>query len=133
MPPSVHATLLPRLSQVVTTCSLGFSHASKCAPIASFRRLPASAVRLRGYATHHNSGASSLLSQALDQKQRASEHDVRESIGPIPLGMARPSLRAGEKVKKWSELSTGGKCKWNISRSHCDFADQEAYFTCSQL
>ena len=111
MPPSVHAALLPRLSQAIATRGIGFSHSSKCAPIASVRRLPASAVRLRGYVTHRNSGASSLLSQALDQKQRASEHDVRESIGPIPLGMARPSLRAGEKVKKWSELSTGGKCE----------------------
>jgi len=60
----------------------------------------------RKYATHRDPLPSSLLTSALDQKQRGPQRD--ESVGPFQLGM-QPSIRHGEKVKKWSELSTGGK------------------------
>ncbi|KIJ68678.1 hypothetical protein HYDPIDRAFT_173342 [Hydnomerulius pinastri MD-312] len=32
-----------------------------------------------------------------------------DSVGPFQLGISQGSLKRGEKVKKWSELSTGGK------------------------
>ena len=60
----------------------------------------------RRYATHRDSLPSSLLTSALDQKQRGAQRD--ESVGPFQLDI-QPSIRRGEKVKKWSELSTGGK------------------------
>ena len=60
----------------------------------------------RRYATHQDPLPSSLLTSALDQKQRGSQRD--ESVGPFQLGV-QPSFRHGEKVKKWSELSPGGK------------------------
>ena len=50
---------------------------------------------------------SQLLSESLDTKQRSEEkHD---HVGPFQLGLSPSSLRKGEKVQKWSELSTGGK------------------------
>lgn len=52
------------------------------------------------------SGAS-LLSQALDQKQRSSRGE--DSVGPFRLGLIPPTPQDVEGVKKWSELSTGGK------------------------
>ena len=61
----------------------------------------------RKYATHRDPGSSSLLSQTLDQKQRAIPR--RDSVGPFQLGLAQPVLGHGEKVQKWSELSPGGK------------------------
>lgn len=61
----------------------------------------------RRFATHKDPLPSSLLTSALDQKQRNSQ-GRDESVGPFQLGM-QPGLRHGEKVKKWSELSTGGK------------------------
>ncbi|KAH7927361.1 hypothetical protein BV22DRAFT_974095, partial [Leucogyrophana mollusca] len=38
---------------------------------------------------------------------RATQRD--DSVGPFQLGLSQASLNRGEKVKKWSELSTGGK------------------------
>lgn len=114
MSASIHSSLLPRLARAVKpscllTAQWTAKHSSsyRCAPSAGFGRR-------RGYATPRHTNSSPLLSQALDQKQRAREHDLRESIGPIPMGMARPNINHGEKVKKWNELSTGGKCTSNI-------------------
>ncbi|KAF9229589.1 hypothetical protein BS17DRAFT_689985 [Gyrodon lividus] len=63
----------------------------------------------RGYALHRDASASSLLTSALDQKQRTSQLNREDSVGPFQLGISQASLRRGEKAKKWSELSTGGK------------------------
>lgn len=62
----------------------------------------------RRFATHRDPLPSSLLTSALDQKQRNSTQGRNDSVGPFALGV-QPSFRQGEKVKKWSELSTGGK------------------------
>jgi hypothetical protein len=51
-------------------------------------------------------GTSSLLSQALDQKQRGTRRE--DSVGPFQLGISQPSLNEGT-AKKWSELSPKGK------------------------
>ncbi|KAF9243861.1 TIM21-domain-containing protein [Melanogaster broomeanus] len=37
-----------------------------------------------------------------------------ESVGPFQLGLSQAPLKRGEKVKKWSELSTGGK-EWYVT------------------
>jgi len=68
----------------------------------------------RRYATHRNtptyaqpgSSASSLLSQALDQKQRGARRE--DTVGPFQLGLSQPSFNEGT-AKKWSELSPKGK------------------------
>jgi len=78
-------------------------------PFACLTRTRSSSTILQGcrrYATHRDPLPSSLLTAALDQKQRGAQRD--ESVGPFQLGV-QPSIRHGEKVKKWSELSTGGK------------------------
>jgi import inner membrane translocase subunit TIM21 len=51
-------------------------------------------------------GTSSLLSQALDQKQRGARRE--DSVGPFQLGLSQPSFSEGT-AKKWSELSPKGK------------------------
>ncbi|KAG1885609.1 TIM21-domain-containing protein [Suillus subluteus] len=56
----------------------------------------------------HQDAASSLLSSALDQKQRGTRLNREDSVGPFTLGISQGSLK-GKKVKQWSELSTGGK------------------------
>jgi import inner membrane translocase subunit TIM21 len=61
----------------------------------------------RPFVTHQDA-ASSLLSSALDQKQRGSRQNREDSVGPFTLGISQGSLK-GKKVKQWSELSTGGK------------------------
>jgi len=58
----------------------------------------------RSYATHR-SNASDLLSQTLDVKRGSRREDT---VGPFVLGVP-PSKQSAENVKKWSELSTGGK------------------------
>lgn len=68
----------------------------------------------RHYATHRDtptyaqpgSSASSLLSQALDQKQRSNRRE--DTVGPFQLGISQPSSNEGT-TKKWSELSPKGK------------------------
>lgn len=70
------------------------------------RSSPAVSQGCRRYATHRDPLPSSLLTAALDQKQHGAQRD--ESVGPFQLGV-QPSIRHGEKVKKWSELSTSGK------------------------
>ncbi|KAG1829230.1 hypothetical protein DFJ58DRAFT_719715 [Suillus subalutaceus] len=61
----------------------------------------------RSFVTHQDA-ASSLLSSALDQKQRGTRLNREDSVGPFTLGISQGSLK-GKKVKQWSELSTGGK------------------------
>jgi len=67
----------------------------------------------RKYATHRNNNSmdfgekSQLLSESLDTKRRSEAK--HEHVGPFQLGLSASTLRNGEKVKKWSELSTGGK------------------------
>lgn len=66
----------------------------------------------RSYANGHGGTPSSLLTSALDQKQRTSHSANKDdSVGPFQLGISQAALRRGEKVKKWSELSVGGKGK----------------------
>jgi import inner membrane translocase subunit TIM21 len=68
----------------------------------------------RYYATHRDTptyvqpgvSSSSLLSQALDQKQRGVRRE--DSVGPFQLGLSQSSLDEGT-TKKWSELSPKGK------------------------
>ncbi|KAG6910580.1 hypothetical protein DXG01_009531 [Tephrocybe rancida] len=40
-----------------------------------------------------------------------------DTVGPFQLGLAQSSLRKGEQVKKWSELSTGGKVMRTTART----------------
>jgi len=58
----------------------------------------------RSYATNR-SNASDLLSQTLDVKRGSRREDT---VGPFILGVS-PSQQSAENVKRWSELSTGGK------------------------
>jgi hypothetical protein len=65
-------------------------------------------LNLRTFATHRDPIPSSLLTNALDQKQRSAQRE--DSVGPFQLGLIQPTLRSGEKPPaKWSELSTSGK------------------------
>lgn len=50
---------------------------------------------------------SKLLSESLDTKQRLEAK--QDHVGPFQLGLPPSALRKGEKVQKWSELSTRGK------------------------
>ncbi|TFY56120.1 hypothetical protein EVJ58_g7831 [Rhodofomes roseus] len=62
----------------------------------------------RSYATHNDRvAASSLLSSALEQKQRETRGE--DYVGPFQLGIIPPTPRGGGNTKKWSELSTAGK------------------------
>ena len=58
----------------------------------------------RAYATHRGN-ASDLLSQTLDVKRGSRREDT---VGPFMLGVP-PSKQSAENVKRWSELSAGGK------------------------
>lgn len=68
----------------------------------------------RQYATHREApsnthtplNSSSLLSQALNQKQGRFHRE--DSVGPFQLGLSQPSYDNGSS-KKWSELSPKGK------------------------
>ncbi|KAF8807257.1 hypothetical protein BYT27DRAFT_7189355 [Phlegmacium glaucopus] len=64
----------------------------------------------RTYGTHRGMDFgehSQLLSESLNTKQQSeAKHD---HVGPFQLGLSPSALRKGEKVQKWSELSTGGK------------------------
>jgi len=59
-------------------------------------------------------GTSSLLSQALDQKQRGARRN--DSVGPFQLGLSQPSFNEGT-AKKWSELSPKGKAARATART----------------
>ncbi len=67
----------------------------------------------RLYATHRDSftgGRSSDLFQTLDTtRQRASRYDT---AGPFPIGISQSF--GGERPKKWSELSLGGKSAYSV-------------------
>ncbi|KAJ7655171.1 TIM21-domain-containing protein [Mycena polygramma] len=65
--------------------------------------------RVRKYATHRNS----LLSQSLDQNPK------HQDKGPfqLGLGLGQPAVQSGEKIPKWSELSTAGKVKRTTART----------------
>ncbi|THV06073.1 hypothetical protein K435DRAFT_744372, partial [Dendrothele bispora CBS 962.96] len=71
-------------------------------------------VVARNYATHRDTLNSSTLSSSLDTKHHTSR--PAESIGPFPIGVT-PSSFGTENVKKWSELSTGGKIKRTTART----------------
>ena len=58
----------------------------------------------RSYATNRTN-ASDLLSQTLDVKRGSRRGDT---VGPFILGVP-PSEQGAENVKRWSELTTGGK------------------------
>ena len=68
----------------------------------------------RHFATHRDTPtyaqpgvtSSSLLSQALDQRQRGARRE--DSVGPFQLGLSQPSFGEGT-TRKWSELSPKGK------------------------
>jgi import inner membrane translocase subunit TIM21 len=68
----------------------------------------------RQYATHRDAtshthprvDSSSLLSQALNQKQRTLRRE--DTVGPFQLGLSQPSYD-DVSSKKWSELSPKGK------------------------
>ncbi|KAI6031976.1 hypothetical protein PISMIDRAFT_94867 [Pisolithus microcarpus 441] len=60
----------------------------------------------RQYATRRDAAPSSLLSSALDRKQRSADFQREESVGPFQIGVPP---KHGDKVKRWSELSTVGK------------------------
>ena len=74
------------------------------------RPLVALAFPSRRYATRRDnldfSEPGSLLSHSLDTNRSEAKHDT---VGPFQLGLSQAALRKGEKVPKWSELSTGGK------------------------
>jgi mitochondrial import inner membrane translocase subunit TIM21 len=63
----------------------------------------------RSYATHKDHSPSSLLSPQFEQRKAGRSAD---SVGPFQLGIVQPST---QKVKKWSDLSTGGKGAVHIS------------------
>ena len=67
-------------------------------------------VARRTYATYRGMDfgeRSQLLTESLDTRQRSEAK--QDHVGPFPLGLSPSTLRKGEKVQKWSELSTGGK------------------------
>jgi hypothetical protein len=66
----------------------------------------------RTYATQR---AADVLSSSLDTKQRGNPR-VHDSVGPFQLGVSQAALRNGERVKKWSELSTKGKGELHSAR-----------------
>ncbi|KAI1797619.1 TIM21-domain-containing protein [Ganoderma leucocontextum] len=78
------------------------------------------------YATHANANptstaggskptAASLLSSALDQRQRAARR--ADSAGPFTLGIVPPRPDEVKPEKKWSELSAGGKVVRTTART----------------
>ncbi|KAI8995382.1 TIM21-domain-containing protein [Trametes punicea] len=78
----------------------------------------------RLYATHAqnidiNPGskptAASLLSSALDQRQRAARRE--DSVGPFQLGLTPPRPDEVTPDKPWSELSVGGKVMRTTART----------------
>lgn len=65
----------------------------------------------RGYATQRNSmdfGGKSQLLESLDTRQQQRSEPKHDNVGPFQLGLSQ-AARKGDPVKKWSELSTGGK------------------------
>jgi hypothetical protein len=109
--------MIPRLHAILFTVHsrplVYFLRAKPCLAFQSYRR----------FATHRDALPSSLLNAALDQQQqRGAQRDG--SVGPFQLGI-QPSFRQGEKVKKWSELTTTGKgmTEFILRHSVCDTFD----------
>lgn len=72
------------------------------------KSISVSVLHARRYATHKDPVIpSSLLSQALDQRHRAARRD--DNVGPFQLGIVPPTPEEVGNVKKWSQLSAGGK------------------------
>ncbi|KAF9452552.1 hypothetical protein P691DRAFT_804295 [Macrolepiota fuliginosa MF-IS2] len=83
---------------------------SNSLPRTSFS-LRCSNYQVRKYAMHRDSAnlnSPSHLSQSLDTKHNRSSARP-DTVGPFQLGISQQTLRSNEKVKKWSQLSTGGK------------------------
>lgn len=99
---------LRRLQTIITRPKFGLPCATR------LRLRTAIGHSCRAYATHRDPVPSSLLSSSLDQKPGQSRGG--DSVGPFALGV-QPSVRNGEKVKKWSELSRGGKVTRAAARS----------------
>ncbi|KXN83604.1 Mitochondrial import inner membrane translocase subunit tim21 [Leucoagaricus sp. SymC.cos] len=79
-----------------------------------------STYQVRNFATHRESvnlgSRAPHLSQSLDTgRSRSSARP--DTVGPFQLGISQQALRGGEKVKKWSELSTGGKVMRTASQT----------------
>ncbi|KAG6829292.1 hypothetical protein H0H92_005046 [Tricholoma furcatifolium] len=75
--------------------------------------IEAASARTRAYATHNETP--SPLSQALDTKHRAVPR--ADTVGPFRLGATPTSLKRGERIQKWSELSTTGKVMRTTART----------------
>ncbi|XP_006454739.1 hypothetical protein AGABI2DRAFT_215207 [Agaricus bisporus var. bisporus H97] len=74
--------------------------------------LQCSRRQIRRFATHNKSvnlnQQPSYLSHSLDTKH-ANSSTRHDSVGPFQIGISQQALRSGQKAKKWSELSAGGK------------------------
>ncbi|TBU34974.1 TIM21-domain-containing protein [Dichomitus squalens] len=103
--------------------STSFPSASANAPL----RIVVLSRWTQAYATHANvntatnsaggskPSAASLLSSALDQKQRAARRE--DSAGPFTLGITPPRPDEVKPEKKWSELSAAGKVVRTTART----------------
>ncbi|KAF8898417.1 TIM21-domain-containing protein [Infundibulicybe gibba] len=69
----------------------------------------------RNYATRYERDYPSPLSQSLDTRQHVPLRG--DSVGPFRLGVTQQSLAEGEKIRKWSELSAGGKVMRTTART----------------
>ena len=78
-------------------------------------------LRTNATASGSKPTAASLLSSALDQKQRAARRE--DSAGPFTLGITPPRPDEVKPEKKWSELSVGGK-----GTSHQAQCDRDAKY-----
>ncbi|GBE78090.1 hypothetical protein SCP_0109720 [Sparassis crispa] len=56
-----------------------------------------------------------MVQIALDRKHKASRRD--DYVGPFQMGLIPPTPRDGGNVKKWSELSAGGKVARTTART----------------
>ncbi|KAG6820767.1 hypothetical protein H0H93_012031 [Arthromyces matolae] len=73
-----------------------------------------SSLLRRRFATHRDE-TTVPLSQSLDTRRR--EAPRADTLGPFNLGPSQSSLKKGERVQKWSELSTGGKVLRTTART----------------
>ncbi|KAJ6604290.1 TIM21-domain-containing protein [Mycena vulgaris] len=68
---------------------------------------------VRKYATQRKiNPKASLLSQSFDQNSKPDKGPFQ-----LGLGLGQPAVQTGEKVPKWSELSTAGKVKRTTART----------------
>ncbi|EIW64526.1 uncharacterized protein TRAVEDRAFT_68318 [Trametes versicolor FP-101664 SS1] len=72
-------------------------------------------VNPQGSASGSKPTAASLLSGALDGRQRSSRRE--DSAGPFQLGLTPPRADEVPPEKKWSELSAGGKVMRTTART----------------